>query len=128
MRWDCVFSGHPSVYASNISVMENINNLTKINLARSQDKEHFLQSGNLLLRKMSAVIDQNVNSTNLISKVFPKGAICLIAYEDSRPLVFIGFACGLNVDSINMASRPKILLPHVETSAAKYTNFNHVPL
>lgn len=113
-------------YVGSKGVIEIMNILTQINSARPQMRQHFLKSGNLLFRKMSAVINQNVNRTNLISKVFPKAAVCLIAYEDSRPLVFICFAGRLNVDAINMASRPKILFPHAETSAAKYTHFDNV--
>ena len=123
---DSVYAVHQSAHVSSKGVMEIMNIFTQINSTRSQMRQHFLKSGNLLLRKMSAVINQNINRTHLISKVFPKGAVCLIAYEDSGPFVFIGFARGLNVDAINMASRAKILLPHVETSTAKYTYFNHV--
>ena len=123
---DSVYAVCQSTDVSSKGVMEIMNILTQINSTRSQVRQHFLKSGNLLLRKMSAVINQNINRTNLISKVTPKGAVCLIAYEDSRLRVFIGFASRLNVDAINMASRPKILFPHVETSAAIYTYFDNV--
>jgi len=72
---DCIYAVHQSAHIGRKGVVEIMNILAQINSARSQMRQHFLKSGNLLLGKMAAVIDQNINRTHLISKVFPKGAV-----------------------------------------------------
>src|SRR6266446_606849 len=90
--------------------------------------EHLFERYDLLLRQMAPVIHQNVNGTDLLPKPLPKFGIRLVTDKDLCAIVFIGFASRFNVDSINPAAGAKIFFPHVETSAAINSYFDHMHL
>ena len=58
---DGVYPVRKSAHVGGKVVIQTMNILTQIDPARSHMRQHFLNSGDLLLGKMSAVINQNVN-------------------------------------------------------------------
>jgi len=68
---------------------------------------------------MTAIVDNDVNVLNLMFEPPPEIAVALIAYENLDTAFLVHLTSGLDIDSINLAVRSKVILPHFQTTAAK---------
>src|SRR5688572_7597944 len=77
---------------------------------------------------MSAIVYQNINRGHGLAKGLPELPVGLVSNENFCSLRFIGFACRLDVDSVNVALRAKVMLPHVQAAATENANLNYMNL
>src|SRR5689334_9191075 len=75
---------------------------------------------------MTPVVDDYIEHRHFPLEAFPKLSVCLVTYENLHRPVFVGFAPGLNVHSVYLASRTKIFLPHLQAAAAVNSDFQNV--
>jgi hypothetical protein len=73
---------------------------------------------------MPSVIDEDIQLWQLFFDMSPKHRIRLISDEYFSTVIPIGLAGRFNVDAINTASGPEIILPHPETSSAVDTDLH----
>jgi len=82
--------------------------LAQIHSSGAKVRQHFLQCNLLLLRCVSTVVNQDVDTFRTFPEITPKGSVRLVAKKDGNVVVFICLACCLDVYSVNMALFPKI--------------------
>jgi hypothetical protein len=82
--------------------------------------EHLLERGHLLFGRVPSVIDQDVQSRNLATKLSPEGATRLVADMNPRSLRLICLAARVEIYSVNRASLAEVAVPHSDAPAAEH--------
>lgn len=88
--------------------------------------EQFFQGRDLLLGKVTSVVDHYVEQWNIATKTLPEVSIGLVANKHMDVLIFVGFAGCRNIDAIDMRLRPEVVPPHLQTATAIDTDFQNV--
>ncbi len=105
-----------------------MNILTQINSSGAKVQQHFFQSNLLLLRRVTTIINQDVYTFYTFPESAPKGPIRLVANKDRNVVIFICFACFLNIYSVYVTFSSKIGSPHFKASTTTDTNFQDIHL
>lgn len=95
-----------------------MNILADIDTAGPQARQKLLKSGDLVLGKVAAVVDDDINSGNLLLEASPELPVALIANEYLYGVAFIIFAGWFNINAEDLAARPEIIPPHFQAAAA----------
>ena len=103
-----------------------VNVFAEVDPARTDVRQHLFESDHLLLRRVPPIVDENIHRRSLFAEALPELTIFLIADENCRTAVFICLATGINIHSGYPAFWTKIVVPHLETAAAEYSNFHNV--
>ena len=92
--------------------------LAEIDTARLQARQKFLKSDDLVLGKVTAIVDDDVNSGNFLPEAFSKFPVALVADEYVYGVAFIGFAGWFDINAEDLAARAEIISPHFQAAAA----------
>src|SRR3989344_2251191 len=75
---------------------------------------------------MAPVINDNIKFRPVLFKAFPEVLVSLASNKNFYLPVLKFFARLLNIRSVHSAVRPKIISPHLQTSAAVYSYFKNM--
>lgn len=109
-----------------IRLKRTVHLLAEINASGGDVWKHGLESGNLLLRLVAAIVDQDINLRDLLPKRPPKQRVRLVADEDSGSVLFVDTASGFDVDTIDVTSVTEVFVPHRQASTTVDSNLHEV--
>ena len=105
-----------------------MNILTDIDATRAQMRQHLLQTHLLLPRRMTAVVDDDVERWDVTTEACPERPILLVADMNRHILGLICHSAVVEIHPVNVGSFTEIRLPHPQTTAAEDADFSELDL
>jgi hypothetical protein len=104
------------------------NVFTKVDTARLKMRKQRLEGGDLLVELVATIVDNYVDSRNLLDELFPKDLVRLVPNEHPNPVALIHAAGGLNVHPIDMDLVAEVRLPHIKATTGEDADLDDVNL
>ena len=122
----CIEVMRKTMHIRRESVENTMDILAEVDAPGTQMWQQFLKSGNLLFRKMTTIIDDDIDVRCFPFESLPKAPVCLVTDAYFHGVVFVCLAGRLDVDTVNSARGPEVILPHFQTSTTVDADFQDV--
>ena len=114
-----------SDFASRIPARRKSSLYRAIAMGLDDRKQRFTGS-NLLLHRVAAVIDQDVDGRQGLGQGCEELAIALVTDEDLRTGLFEAFAVRVDVDPEELGIRAEVVAPHLQRPALRHPELDHI--
>ena len=84
---------------------------------------HFFKCYNLLMHKVTTIVNYYIKINPVFIKIVPKCIITLITNKNLNIVFFKLFTIRINIYTNDITVIFKVIIPHIQTSSSSYTNF-----